>query len=386
MGLSWKPKCQIGSKVKLFIIIILNLLSFNVLAGEINVTIGEKKVLLKSGSFGLDYFPDEKVSILSKKPNFRMIVAAGARSYLLEGKDIEHITGAKLILSPGKAGSFDNGYAGISGIYYYTDKRWYAIYHAEDQENMPKLPSGVKGFYARIGMAVSSDDGNTWEKIGSVISSFKPKEWAINDRHADRGAAVPCLVKEKSGRYLYIYYTDHSRVDNLGIQISMARADISKEPPLPGNWFKYFQGDFTQPGLAGSDTPIVSARQFGLADALSPDVVYSKYLDKYVMVFTIDAWKELASKDELKYTGIYLTYSEDGIHWNEPQRIITDHTLPHIGYSLSWVPTIVWDDEQGIEGWLVYSYSPSWGHKWNKSGTPHFMVGSRIKFDQKIIQ
>ena len=208
-----------GRIMKLFIIILLNLLSFNVLAsetqvtfgeiqitfGEIQVTLGERKVLLKSGSFELDYFPDEKVSVLSKRPDFRMIVTAGVRSYLLQGKDIEHITGAKLSLSPGKAGSFDNGYAGISGTYYHRDKKWYAIYHAEDQEQMPKLASGVNGFYARIGMAVSADDGNNWEKIGPIISSFKPKEWAIHDRQADRGAAVPCLVQEKNGRFLYIY-------------------------------------------------------------------------------------------------------------------------------------------------------------------------------------
>src|ERR1700737_1877072 len=35
------------------------------------------------------------------------------------------------------------------------------------------------------------------------------------------------------------------------------RCTLDDGPPLPGNWKKYFQGAFTEPGLGGRETPII---------------------------------------------------------------------------------------------------------------------------------
>ena len=87
-------------------------------AGEgIVVELGPREVLLGNGSLGLHYFPDESVALLERHPRLRLIVVAAETSYLVEGTDLRHLELATPVLGPGPPGSFDNGYAGIGGVY-----------------------------------------------------------------------------------------------------------------------------------------------------------------------------------------------------------------------------------------------------------------------------
>jgi hypothetical protein len=146
-------------------------------AKRFRVTMGEPKLLLGAGSLGLDYFPDMPVVALETKPHARLLITAEVSTYLVEGADIEHLTHAEKVLSPGTPGSFDNGSVGVAGLHRQGRHAWYAFYHAEDQEGMPPIPGGVPGFYASVGAALSNDDGRTWRKLGPVLTSGKPKEW-----------------------------------------------------------------------------------------------------------------------------------------------------------------------------------------------------------------
>jgi hypothetical protein len=220
--------------------------------GSFTFKLGERETLLKDGEFGLRYFPDMCISVLEKSPQYRIIIVAHVSTYLLEGNSIKQFTRCRKVLSPGKKGEFDNGYAGIAGVYRDTDGKLYGFYHAEDQEDMPKLGNAdIPGFHASIGLAISGDNGITWEKAGQVITSQKPKGWFIYEGQADTGAGLPCCTVSKDGKYLYIYYEEHSRVGGRGVQICMARAHLADGPPLPGKWYKYYNGSFSQPGLGG---------------------------------------------------------------------------------------------------------------------------------------
>ena len=101
----------------------------------------------------------------------------------------------------------------VGGVYRRDERKLYAFHHAEDQEDMPPLPSLAPGFYSSIGSAVSSDGGSTWEKLGPVITSAKPKSWSARPNHGDKGAAVPSVVLDRDGTHLLAYYTEHSYVD-----------------------------------------------------------------------------------------------------------------------------------------------------------------------------
>ncbi len=357
--------------------------TYDLKGNKISIFLGKMETLLPAGSFNLDYFPDTSAVLLNRDP-YKMIFTAADESYLLEGKDIKHFKKATKILKRGGKGAFDNGYAGISGIYFHKNGEIYCFYHAEDHENMKKLYGGgnINGFYARIAVAVSKDKGLSWTKLGPVIESSKPKEWTFYDEQQDRGTGEPDVILDKTGKYLYLYYVEHSRQDGRGVQICMARSEISKNPPIPGTWMKYYNGSFSENGLKGLDTPVISAKNTDDAEAIFPHPAYSKTLGKYIMIYNVNFWKEYVYNTGLKNSGIYIAYSDDGINWSKPFLLVKDNCVPLPEKSLSWQANIIWDDKSDLEGWLVYGYSERWGHRSNNM-VPHYMVGRRISFEKK---
>ena len=337
--------------------------------------------LYADNAFGLSYFPDMAVARLnaSNEFPFRMIVVAGITSWLFEGDSLDGVTKATQVLTNGAAGEFDNGYAGIGGVYYHSNGKLYALYHGEDQENLPDFPNGVNGFYVSVGLAISEDNGLSFSKAGQVLVCQKDKDWESYAGQADRGSGAPSCVKSKDGKYLYAYYVDFSRVDWRGAQIFMARADVSSDPPLPGNWYKYYNGSFSQPGIKGLDSPVVTYIDKNYSNSGDPFVIHSHYLDKYIMLYCVDDWFARGN-GEFGYSGMYVAYSDDAIHWYNHERIYSGIVVPAPGETMSWHPAIVWDDSEEREGYLVYAHSPGWGS--GAGLTPHYMVYQRIRFDK----
>ncbi len=348
------------------------------MAAPIGVSLGEQVTLLDHKQLGLQYFPDGAVAFLDRKPSLRLLLSAGVSSYLVEGSDIQSLNSARLVLTPGNPEEFDNGYAGISGVYAHRDGKLYAFYHAEDQESMKSFWNEVPGYYGCVGMAVSDDGGRSFTKLGPAITSAQVKD---PKEMPDQGCGELCVFPEIRGKYLYAYYVDHSRVEGRGVQIFLARSRVTKAPPLPGTWKKYHEGKFREDGLGGRDTPVLSAREIN-ADATFPHVTYSTALGKYVMVFNIVAYLEHPhgeKEGKPVKSGIYVAFSDDGISWSKPHQLITVFSIPFKDRELAWHPTLLWDSEESVEGWLVYSYTPSWGHE-HLGGMPHYMVGRRIRF------
>lgn len=349
---------------------------------SIETQLGPQKTLLEHGQLGLKYFPDGALSSLPPTPEApcRMIVPVGISTYLVEGKSLGELVKATKVLTPGNAGEFDNGYAGISSAYRHGDGKLYGFYHAEDQEDMPPIGGGVPGFFCSIGAAVSEDDGHSWRKLGQAISSAKPKNWTAFPNQADRGAGEEGVVVSRDRKHLLAYYTEHSRMESRGVQICLARAGISGGPPLPGVWRKYRHGRFDQPGIGGLDTPVLSAAHIDNADAAFPQVSYPKYLGRYVMVFNINVWKEYVEEGRtLERSGIYVAYSAAGVQWSKPEMLVRDYAVARTGKSVSWHPSILWSGAEHRAAWLVYSHSDNWGHA-HLGGTPHYMVGREIRF------
>jgi hypothetical protein len=335
-----------------------------------SIDVGEPTTLLRAGELGLSYFPDEGTSVIQRQPLLRLMLTAKDSSYIVQGPDLQHLATATKVLEPGGAGEFDNGYAGISSVVQ-LGSTYYGFYHAEDHEGLPALPGGIPGFYASIGVT-RSDDGATWRKLGQVITSSQPKSWTAYPNQGDRGAAEPGAVVSKDGRYVYLFYTEHSRVQGRNVDICVARADLSSGPPLPGSFKKYHSGAFSEPGIGGRDTPVVTAKGFSSANALEGHVTYSKKAGRYLMVFGIDAYQQRMSGAPPTDSGIYAAWSSDAVSWSPPHKLVADQAVPQPGKSLSWEGSVLFDDDTGSTGMLVYGFTPSWGT------TPHYMVGRRI--------
>jgi len=316
---------------------------------EIAIKIGPQVTILSSGALGLTEFPDGAIAIVGTRSLVRLLLSSGVSSFLVEGSSLDSLKTARCVLKPGRAGEYDNGYAGICGVYRHRDAKLYAFYHAEDQEGMKRFGNLVPGYYSLVGAAVSGPGATAFEKLGPVVTSAQVKD---PNGMPDQGCGEMCVVRDKTGRYLLMYYADHSRIN-------------------------------ARDGLGGEDTPVVSVRSIP-ADATFPHVTYSGALRKYVMVFNIVAYLEhpvTGHEGRPEQSGIYTAYSDDGIAWSDPRQLIKAFSIPFKGRELAWHPTLIWDGEKSLGGWLVYSYTPSWGYDVPQE-SPHYMVGRRVEFRQ----
>ncbi len=367
---------------------------------KIEIDLGARRDLLLPHDHGLSSFPDQPVVALDVETTTRYFItawpdegtsypSAGAKmpTFALDAANLDEWSTAtvKEVLTPGEAGAFDNGYSGLAGLYRHSDGGLYGFYHAEDWEETGLLPDTgdveVAAFYAMVGEAVSYDDGLTWTKLGPVIRSNTQKEWLAYPEHMDRGVCGPSAVTDTTGRYLYLYYTDNSRQNDRGVQISLARADLSKGPPVPGAFQKYYLGDFTEPGLGGLESPLPGEGRRSYYPNLGyGHVVYSAYLKRYVMVQNVDYWREHHGDPPLplEESGLGISFSEDGIFWSAPRVVITDYVAFSSGRSFSYMGQILFDDETGRTGTLVYGHSDNWGI--GAGEAMHHPVGHPVRF------
>lgn len=316
----------------------------------------------------LQAFPDCGIAFLpgtSTSP-VRMIFAAGVSSYLVEGSDFSNLNKVQKVLSPGTKTDFDNGYAGISGVYVASDGTYYGIYHSEDQVGMKQLNGGVPGFYANIGWAVSKDQGVTWTKKGILLSSRVPKTSITT---GDGGLGEPSLLI-KNDSTAFIYYGDHGRSVGRGCQICVAKADPRKAWG-PDQWKKWDGSDFTQPSDGGNDIPIIQGGQY--TDDVFPYAVYSKYLNKYVMTYCMNKYDEFNNPTPT-LSGLYIAFSDDGINWKDDRRLITNYAIWYDQRECVWHPSVILDST-GQTGTLFYSFKPY-------GSSPHYMMSAPINFSK----
>jgi hypothetical protein len=342
---------------------------------RIVASLGKREVMLESGRYGLKYFPDECLAFIQTTPQVRLLMAADKSSFLLAGRDMKSLALSGEVLKPGRPGSFDNGYAGIGGIVHDPNSgQLLAFYHAEDHEGMRPIPGGIPGFYCCVALAVSNNNGTSFRKLGPIIKSSLPKNVKGG---SDQGCGDMCVVNSADRRYVYVYYCDHSRMDNRGVQICLARCP-SEDDGKTGSWRKYYNGAFDAPGLGGKDTPVVSGQAMA-ADAIFPQVSFVPDLGHYIMVFSILAYRELGPSAQARESGIYIASSLDGIHWAKLTQLLRIHSVPAgLGREVAWHPTLLLPtaDSRSAKGWLYYSYSEHWGHK--PPQKPHYLVGQPI--------
>jgi hypothetical protein len=165
---------------------VLNVLDPFAPESNITSTIGKRRILLRPGQLGLGYSQDEAIVLFSQRP-LRGFIVAASDTYLISGPSLNSIRVARKVLSPGRPGSVDNGYAGIKGFYVEPrTKRLIAVYHAEDNEDLPKVKvNDVTGAYWRACLAISTNGGLSFKKHGPIISSRVPKRALGTTQNAD---------------------------------------------------------------------------------------------------------------------------------------------------------------------------------------------------------
>jgi hypothetical protein len=341
--------------------------------------LGERETLLLPDVLpDMRNFPDLGTVVLQRSP-VRALMASGnfpLATRLVTGADWRHLTEARTVLTAGGPESFDNNVVAITGVYRHVDRRLFAVYYAEDNLR--------PGFYASQGLAVSSDEGNSWTKLGQIITGAKSKEWvkALTPGPGGGragGALMSGAVVSADGGWWYVYFTTRFRAELPNLFITMARARLNGATPAPGSFFKYHDGRFDQPGLGGMESPVLSLESDSL-NVADPHVIWSPALRQYVMTLDLVSWPELQNQVPLRRSGVAIAFSGDGLRWSKPTKLFTDYTVPRIGRSMSWEATVVLDRDDGLEGWLLYSYTPRFGSPPNN--LPHYLVGRRLRFER----
>ena len=298
-------------------------------AQEIRVVTGKNQLVSRL------VHPDQSICVIDTNP-FRFLVANPPGTVLMEGQTAANSRIIRTVLSPSrKAGAYDEQYAGIGGIVR-IGKKLIAVFHAEKPTG-GLTEFGAPRFYATVGLAISEDNGVSFRKIGPIISGLPENpRW----KGAAQGNGDPTLCIDQSGKWLYCYYTEHSRRDpstgkKRSVIICMARSRV-RDLGMPGTWHKYYKGKFNEKGLGGKDSQLV--------DLWAPNVQYIKQWQKYIMVGNRG--------------GIKMFVSDDGIDWSGSTMLYKVADLPYGEFA--WHPTLHIGQitKEKARGMLLYGYSP----------------------------
>lgn len=323
--------------------------------------ISGEETVIAAGTWGLNWLPDGNISYLWIDGQLNVWLSGGPRTYLLRGPDFDHLSPHKLddngnavpVFAPSGMG-FDRDYAGSTAVMQASNGTdLLMIYHGEDNS------CGDGNTKAGIGLARSSDGGQTWTREGQIITS--PQMPADCSFEGFKGAGNPTVLLSADGDYFYMYYMEW--VSTRPDEISLARAPRSSDG-APGTWVKFHNGDFSQPGLGGLSDAVIHRPSETAGYAGVPNVTYNMSLGRYLAVV-------------VGHDGFYHASSIDGTDWTTPSRFFSAPTLtawPLLNDGDSWyyyptliTPQKVLDDFSTTSGYLYYAHGV-------KNRSPHYMV------------
>ncbi|MEZ5399428.1 MAG: hypothetical protein R2729_07140 [Bryobacteraceae bacterium] len=204
----------------------------------------------------------------------------------------------------------------------------YGWYH---YERIIACPDGQMSVPA-IGALVSQDRGASFRDLGLVLESWEQENCDAKNGYFAGGHGDFTVIPDRTGKYFYFHFGNYGGDAALqGVAVArMAMAD--RDQPI-GHVWKYFQGDWAEPGIGGRQTPVFPARiDWGQEDTdafWGPSVHWNTHLEKYVMLLNRSCcWSGWPQE------GIYVSYAAD-LHdpaaWSEPVKIAQiDNWYPQV--------------------------------------------------------
>jgi hypothetical protein len=210
---------------------------------------------------------------------------------------------------------------------------WLLVYHAEYNE-----PA-----YFLLGLAISSDHGLHWTDIGEIIRYNMP--FSYKGPPAPGAIGDPPLVISPDGKYFYVYFFDWLK-SGANTMVSVARAPVSAvlQAAFGGSvhsaapFFKYYVGNWDQPGIGGISTDLSPTSRWGGGE----NVAWNSYLQRYIM---LNNDSQNTSYQE----------SPDGLHWTDSIFLAMHGHVPDLaGYQM---PIGLGDDPRilGKEFYVYYT-------------------------------
>jgi hypothetical protein len=294
---------------------------------------------------------------------------AGVFSFAGTLDQVTGSNGCKRLFGPGSAApgwTFDRDYAGGGKLARFPSggtSGWLMTFHAEYHwKNMQNPPSywcfigtsttsAVPCFYSSIGLAVSTDDGKTFQVAGQIIQPSRPlSDFENGTGNMDVGYGS-LIVADANGKhldnpppdpskaYFYELYSDflpglpgpcgqyHCAALARAPYTDTIAAVLSGDPNRVAQLFHKYDGSspnpWSQPATAwaqGSATPDLSGvagkyAPLWIEDVVNePDVLYDAAFDVYLAVYPFQGARLRASKDLIHWSAPFsASYSQSGI-------------------------------------------------------------------------
>ena len=313
---------------------------------------------------GLNYFNDITVGVISNSSNaIKIITAANTSSYVLSGTSLSNINQSTKVAAP-RDNTFYSDYVGLGQLIKDSNNTTYSVFHSE-QHDGSVLPGNIPGFYASVGLGISYDNGETFQ-LNSEPLIQNTFDINYDNGFGDGGLGEPSITFSKDRSEVFVYYVDHNR-SGRGVNICMVKflVDQNGTPDFSTCFYLNENKQFTSDVIRSKE--VVAG--IGYADAIFPHVSYNSFIDKYVMVYSLNHYGEFHNGSASpSQSGIYYRESIDGINWTEqPIKLITDWSIPFSfdNHSFAWHPNLIYSNDSQSEGYLVYSKASTLqqGHK-----------------------
>ena len=207
------------------------------------------------------------------------------------------------------------------------DGTLFAWYHHEPGGVCP----GTSLTAPKIGAMVSYDNGYTFQDLGFVLESGDSVDCASQNGYFAGGNGDFTVIADANRNYFYFVYSNYGGdVTTQGVAI--ARMNFGDRFNPGGTVRKYFNGDFTEPGIGGQVTPIFPANvswASANADAFwGPSVHWNTALNQFVMLLNhsccTPGWPQ---------EGIYLSMNPDignPSGWTTPLKVLDGNWYPQV--------------------------------------------------------
>lgn len=301
---------------RLVVILVLVQISFVsiVMGQEFTYNLGTRDVLTNQANVPIfPWFPDGHISVLAEPNNDRHIMYwSEFDNYRTSGAfpfpEYQYtLTSDKSIFGGRRTvEKWDNGGSWLMSVFRKEGDQLLGFYHAEDHWGRATNPQGIA--WKSIARTTSNDNGLSWSDGEQIITSPRTKP----ESPAWGGAGDNCVIWDSKNNRWLCYYQEH------WLMMAISYDGEGK----PGTWFKYYNGEFSQPGLGGESSAIPELKS---VPGANPSVHYNDYLERFVMV-----WHSWVS------TSIYISTSIDGVNWEEPRLLEANS-----GARRAWYPTII---------------------------------------------
>lgn len=200
----------------------------------------------------------------------------------------------------------------------------YAFFHSEEG-----VPCSFYIKSPQIGVALSQDNGYTWQNLGFILESpMSENNCDARNGFFSNGVGDFSVLLDKAKKYVYIYFANYPMNDQVKDQgISAARIRLEDLSSPAGKAWRWFNGAYSEPGMGGRSSALFKTeKDFNHPDPDSfwgPAIHYNTFLNKYVMVMPrtqggnppVHIWPT---------EGIYVTMTDDlslPQSWTEPVKI-----------------------------------------------------------------